>query len=91
MCSREQILHKNETILWRYKKQEKYKKKNNAPSSRQWISTSKIKDFNDDNNVEMFTSSVRVGKEFAAEQKIQELKSRITKLNALKMKSLLQK
>ena len=27
MCSREQILHKNETILWRYKKQEKYKKK----------------------------------------------------------------
>ena len=66
-------------------------KKNNAPSSRQWISTSKIKDFNDENNVEMFTSSVRVGKAFAAEQKIQELKSRIAKLNALKMKSLLRK
>ena len=51
----------------------------------------KIKDLNDEDNVEMFTSSVRSGKAFAAEQKIQELKSRIAKLNALKMKSLLQK
>ena len=30
----------------------------------------KIKDLNDENNVEMFTSSVRGGKAFAAEQKI---------------------
>ena len=51
----------------------------------------KIKDLNDEDNIEMFTSSVRSGKAFAAEQKIQELKSRIAKLNALKMKSLLQK
>ena len=34
----------------------------------------------------MFISPVRGGKAFAAEQKIQELKSRIAKLNALKMK-----
>ena len=34
----------------------------------------------------MFTSSVRDGKAFAAEQKLRELKIRIAKLNALKMK-----
>ena len=45
-----------------------------------------IKDLNDENNVEMFMCSVRDGKAFAAEQKIQELKSRIAKLNTLKMK-----
>ena len=37
----------------------------------------KIKDLNDENNVEMFMSSVRGGKTFAAEQKKRELKSRI--------------
>ena len=46
----------------------------------------KIKDLNDENNVEMFTTSVRGGKAFAAEQKIRELKSRIAKLNAQKIK-----
>ena len=46
----------------------------------------KIKDLNDENNVEMFTTSVRSGKAFAAEQKIRELKSRIAKLNAQKLK-----
>ena len=46
----------------------------------------KIKDLNDENNVEMFTSSVRGSKVFAAEQKIRELKTRITKLNAQKLK-----
>ena len=34
----------------------------------------------------MFTSSVRGGKAFAAKQKIKELKSRISKLNAQKLK-----
>ena len=34
----------------------------------------------------MFTSSVRGGKAFAAEQKLRELKIRIAKLNAFKMK-----
>ena len=45
-----------------------------------------IKDLNDENNVEMFTSSLRGGKAFAAEQKIRELKTRISKLNAQKFK-----
>ena len=34
----------------------------------------------------MFTSSVRRGKAFAAEQKIRELKTRISKLHAQKLK-----
>ena len=46
----------------------------------------KIKDFNNENNVEMFTSSVRGGKAFAAEQKIREPKTRKSKLNAQKLK-----
>ena len=46
----------------------------------------KVKDLNDQNNVEMFTSSVRGRKVFAAEQKIRELKSRIATLSVLKMK-----
>ena len=45
-----------------------------------------IKDLNDENNVEMFTSSVRRGKAFTAEQKMKELKTRIAKLNAQKLK-----
>ena len=36
----------------------------------------KIKDLNDENNVEMFTSAVRSGKAFAAEEQIRELKTR---------------
>ena len=46
----------------------------------------KNKDLNDENNVEMFTTAVRGGKAFAAEQKIRELKTRISKLNAQKLK-----
>ena len=46
----------------------------------------KLKDLNDQNNVEIFTSSVRGGKAFAAEQKIRDLKTRISKLNAQKLK-----
>ena len=47
----------------------------------------KIKDLNNENNVEMFTSSVKGGKAFAAEQNIRELKTRISKLNAQKLKN----
>ena len=43
----------------------------------------KIKDLN---NFEMFTSVVRGGKAFAAEQRIRELKTRIAKINAQKLK-----
>ena len=46
----------------------------------------KFKDLNYKNNVEMFTTSVTGGKAFAAEQKISELKTRISKLNAQKLK-----
>ena len=46
----------------------------------------KIKVLNYENNIEMFTSSVRGGKAFGAAQKTRELKSRMTKLNALKVK-----
>ena len=46
----------------------------------------KIKDLNDESNVEMFTSSVRGSKAFAAEQKIRELKTRASKINAQKLK-----
>ena len=47
----------------------------------------KIKDLNNKNNVEMFTTSVRGGRAFAAEQKIRELKSKIAKLNEQKTKT----
>ena len=46
----------------------------------------KIKDLNSSNHVEMFTSAVRGEKAFAAEQKIRELKTRIAKINAQKLK-----
>ena len=46
----------------------------------------RIEDMNDENNVAMFTSSVRGGEAFAAEQKIRELKTRLSKLNAQKLK-----
>ena len=41
---------------------------------------------NDENNVDMFTTAVRGWKAFAAEQKTRELKTRIAKLNAQKLK-----
>ena len=40
----------------------------------------KIKDLNEKYNVTMFTTSVRGGKAFAAEQKIRGLKNRISKI-----------
>ena len=46
----------------------------------------KIKDLNDKLDVEMFMTTVRGGKAFAAEQKIRELMSRNAKLSVLKMK-----
>ena len=46
----------------------------------------KIKYLNDLNNVKMFSTSLRGGKAFDAEQKIRELKTRIAKLNSQKLK-----
>ena len=51
----------------------------------------KIKSLNDENNVEMFTSSVRGGKAFVAEQKLRELKARVSKLNTQKLRIALTK
>ena len=45
-----------------------------------------IKVLNDQNNVEMLTTLVRGGKAFAEEQKISELKTRISKLNHQNLK-----
>ena len=47
----------------------------------------KIKDLNDRYNVTMSTTSLREGKAFAAEQKISELKSRISSLKAISGKA----
>ena len=46
----------------------------------------KIKDLNELNNVKIFSTSLRGGKAFAAEQKIRELKTRISKLKGQKLK-----
>ena len=46
----------------------------------------KLKDLNDENNVDMFRTTVRGGKAFAVDQKIRELKTRVAKLNAQKIK-----
>ena len=46
----------------------------------------KIKDLNELNNVTMFSTSLRGGKAFAAEQKIRELKTRIARLRSQKLK-----
>ena len=46
----------------------------------------KIKDLNDLNNVKMFSTSIRGGKAFAAEQKIRELKTRMAKFHSQKLK-----
>ena len=46
----------------------------------------KIKDLNKQNNVTMFSTSLRGGKAFAAEQKSRELKTRIAKLQSQKLK-----
>ena len=43
----------------------------------------KIKDLNDRFNVTMFTTSFKGVKAFAAEQKIRELESRVSKLKAI--------
>ena len=46
----------------------------------------KTKSLNDENNIDMFTASLKGGKAFAVEQKIREFKTGISKLNAHKLK-----
>ena len=84
MKSRKQILQKMK--LFYDKVRSKRKGKRTRLQVDNGFQHVKIKDLNDENNVDMFTSSVRGGKAFAAEQKIRELKTRISKLNAQKLK-----
>ena len=69
----------------RSKKKKKKKKKMRLQVDQQFQQV-KIKDLNDLNNVEMFSTFLRGGKAFAAQQKIRELKTRIAKLFSQKLK-----
>ena len=79
MKSRKQIRQKLEQFYDDVKSKRKGKKMKLQVN--QEFKQVKIKDLNDLNNVEMFSTSLRGGKAFAAEQKIRELKARISKLN----------
>ena len=46
----------------------------------------RINDLNKQNNVQIFSTSIRGGKAFAAEQKFRELKTRTAKLMSQKLK-----
>ena len=84
MISRKQILQK----LTQFYKDIKNKKKGKRMRLQvdNEFQLVKIKDLNDPNNVDMFTTALSGGKAFSAEQKIRELKTRIAKLNAQKLK-----
>ena len=84
MRSRKQILQKVKLFYDEVRSKRKNKRMRLQVDNK--FQQIRIKDLNDENNVEMFTSSVRVWKAFAAEQKIRELKTRISKLNAQKLK-----
>ena len=81
MRSRKQILKKLEQFY--IDVQNERKNKNTRLQVDNEFQQVKIKDPNDKFNVTMFTTSLRGGKAFAAEQKIRELKSRISKLKAI--------
>ena len=84
MRSRKQILQKMKMLYDEIKSERKNKRmKLQVDNEFQQV---KIKDLSDENNVEMFTSSVRGEKAFAAKQKTRELKTRIAKLSAQKLK-----
>ena len=84
MKSRRQIRQKLEQFYKELKDKRKGKKMRLQID--QEFQQTKIKDLNKLNNVDMFSTSVRGGKAFAAEQKLRELKTRVAKLNAQKLK-----
>ena len=84
MRSRKQILQKMKMLYDEIKSERKNKRMRLQVDNE--FQQVKIKDLNDENNVEMFTSSVRGEKAFAAKQKTRELKTRIAKLSAQKLK-----
>ena len=84
MYSRKQILQKMKLFY----DEVKYKRKSKTVRlqvDKEFLQV-KIKDLNDQKNVEMFTTSVPGWKAFDVEQKMRELKTRISKLNAQKLK-----
>ena len=84
MCSRKQILQKIALFYDEIKNKRKSKLMRLQVNNE--FQQVKIKNLNKMNNAEMFTTSVRGGKAFASEQRIRELKTRISKLNAQKLK-----
>ena len=84
MKSRKQIRQKLEQFYQDVKEKRKGKKMRLQVD--QEFQQLKINELNKQNNVQMFTTSLRGGKAFAAEQKIRELKTRIAKLKGQKLK-----
>ena len=84
MKSRKQIRQKLEQFYRDVRS--KRKGKNMKLQVHQEFQQVRIKFLNDLNNVEMFSSSLRGGKAFAAEQKIRELKTRTSELTNQKLK-----
>ena len=84
MRSRKQIRQRLEQFYEEVKRKRKGKKMKLQVN--QEFQQVRIKDLNKQNNVEMFSTSLRGGKAFAAEQKIRELKTRISKLKGQKLK-----
>ena len=89
MRSRKQIRQKLGQFYEEFKSKRKGKKmKLQVDQESQQV---RKKDLSELNNDEMFSTSLRGGKTFAAEQKIRELETRISKLNSQKQKISLKK
>ena len=84
MKSRKEIRQKLEQFYRDVKSKRKVKKMRLQVD--QEFQKVRVKDLNDLNNAHMFSTSLRGGKTFAAEQKIRELKTRISKLASQKLK-----
>ena len=84
MKSHKQILQKMKAFHDEVKNKRKGKRM--RPQIDNEFQQVKIKDLNDLNNVDIFTTSLPGSKSFAAEQKIRGLKTRIAKLNVQKLK-----
>ena len=84
MKSRKQIRQKLEQFYQDMKEKRKGKKMRLQVD--QEFQQLKINELNKQNNVQMLTTSLRGEKAFAAEQKIKELKTRISKLKGQKLK-----
>ena len=85
MKSRKSIANKME--ISSKEVEEKRKGKKTRLQTDQELKQKKIFELNKKYNVGMFSTAVRGGKTFAAEQKLRELKKRIFRLKALEKKS----